>query len=859
MLEAGDKIGGYTVTRELGRGGMGVVYLAHDPALKRDASIKLMLPGQAAGHGRRRFSREAAAIAKCGHPGIIKVYSYGEHEGLPYLAMEFVDGKTLGEFLELSRTVKNAGDLEVLKKYGYLQEPSPEDEELPYFLRPLTASPLTDGDYESHAAALVAGVADALFEAHSQGILHRDIKPSNILIGRKGPPKLADFGLAKLADSTDITTGQPMIGTLKYMAPEVFSGGEASEASDIYSLGTVLYELLTLSHPFNGDSPAALIKSVTQDACKLPSVLNPDISPALNLVVMKCLEKSPGARYKNARELADAIRLAARPKGLKTQIVAGLRDLLKPAEAVSVEPAASEEKPARITPESRAAAAALVKESQRAYLTDFATPKAHNLVLEALKLDPYSTDANGMLVLLSYHMGLHAAVKKAIPRLRRLAKSGPDADTRRRAALLADRAETQKDWLRNMERYLAEGHDDPAMLALCARGQLNGTDTVKARQYVKRIEKSFPGPLLFTWFIEAYHHAWTGEAEKYLQITRDAIKRFPANPMVRYALAQHLMEAGSLDEAGRTMDEADALGMHEDFFYYLRGELAALRGDLKGACAEFRKFIGAGPGDMLAYAYYRLSKLYTRRGDKKEALRHLEIGRNLAPELNLKSNEELAALIEGSADYRPAFEDLPQVCLEFNHLKSRETLLKNLFADNNNAGEAHSTVYILERGAPPRAVRNWCYFNQYYLGEAKRTKTYFQAQPMSSFVDSRGNVLKAEFIRTCSEYGRYLATVNYAVPLKHLALGPIEAQLNPEGLFKERHDGQTELRVDEINSRLGYRCHILAVQEDAELLHLSAKPDEELKRGGWRFLVWSRFFFDRERFRLNARVGYKRA
>jgi len=172
----------YELKEVLGRGGMGVVYKAFDKTLKRDAAIKMLLPEQATPNNKKRFLREAAAIARCGHPGIIKIYSYGEHEGLPYFAMEFVDGKPLGAFLELARTIKNSDNLSELKKYGYIQPPSPGDEDLPYFLRPLAASPLAEGDYENHASGLIAGVADALYEAHCLGILHRDIKPSNILL-----------------------------------------------------------------------------------------------------------------------------------------------------------------------------------------------------------------------------------------------------------------------------------------------------------------------------------------------------------------------------------------------------------------------------------------------------------------------------------------------------------------------------------------------------------------------------------------------------------------------------------------------------------------------------------------------------
>ena len=858
MLNKGDIVGGYKITGELGRGGMGVVYRAHDASLGRAAAIKIMLPEQAAGTGRKRFAREAAAIARCGHPGIIKVYSYGEHQGLPYMAMELVDGRPLLAFLEVARAIHNIKDLEELRKYGYLSAPSPDDEELSYFLRPLAAPPLTDPDYENHASALMAGVADALYEAHSMGILHRDIKPSNILIGKKGLPKLADFGLAKFSDSSDITTGQPMLGTLKYMAPEAFSGGEASAASDIYSLGTVLYELITLAHPFKGDNTAAFIKSVTQNKCPSPSAVNPAVSPALGLVIMKCLEKVPAARYKDARELADAIRLAARPKGLKTQLFAGIKGLLRPAERAAGAGASHAEKLPRVTEEDRWEAARLTKEALRLYFTDFSAPKAHNLILDALKLDPFSADVNAMVVVLSYHMGLHSSLRKAGRRMRQMAKAGPDEDTRLRAGLLAEYLEGSKDWLRKMEKYLQDGHENIALLAICARARLNADDYPRAREYADRIGKALPGAGLFAWFVDAYYNGWMGKHEKALEITAGAIKRCPENVMLRYALAQSLLETGKFEKAEKAMKEAAGLSEQNDFLIFLRAELDILRGEYKAACVELRKFIGAGPDDMLAYAYYRLNKLYSLRGDRKEALRHLEIGRNLAPELNFKSNEELAALVQGSAEFRCSFEDLPQECLELNFAEGKQALIDNLFSARNNAGSAFSTVYIFEKDRLPRAARAWLFFNEYQLQELVKTKMFLPALPLSSFTDARGNILKTEFARTQADYGRYIATVNYAVPLKHLALGTMEAQLNIEGLWKERQGGLLDLRLDEPSQLLGYRCHILALPEDADIEELSVKPDKELVRGGWRFRVYSRFFFDGEHFRLAAKFRHKR-
>lgn len=856
MIENGAIINGHTITGELGRGGMGVVYKAYDKTLERAAAIKMMLPEQATDTNKKRFIREAASIAKCNHPGIIKVYTYGEHGDLPYFIMEFVDGKPLSAFLELAKTLKNAGNLDELKKYGYIQEPSPADDELPYFLRPLAAPPLSDEEYEGRAATLIAGVADALYEAHSLGITHRDIKPSNILIGKKGLPKLADFGLAKIRDSVDITTGQPMLGTLKYMAPEIFADGKITLTADIYSLGTVFYELLTLEHPFKTDNTAAFIKAVTQDPCPEPVKINPAISPALNLVILKCLAKKPADRFQSARDLADAIRLGVRPKGLKTQIFEGIKTMLRPSERTPAPAAPEEAQLPQVSEEDRTEADRLMGNAIKAYFMDFAIIKALTITMEALELDPGSLDAYFMAAILSNHVEISSVLRRGRLKLKLLENTENDEIARTRAGLIFAYIEDTKDWPKRAEKYLRLKPDDPFALALCAQARLDSDDYRKAGEYSAKLTEMMPGSM-YNWYIEMSRLNRMGRKKESQELTRRVIKKFPANMMLRYGLSQALIESGNLDEAEKMITEGIKLSPIEEFFIYFHSEIFLYTKNYPAACAELRKAIGIATDEIKSFLYYKLSKVYILRGEPAEARKHLEIARNLAPDLNFKSNEELTEIVNRMKNFPSSLEGIPPALLHFNFKKSKEVLLLDLFSAHNNVGTASSAIYVFEKDCHPRAACLWLFFYAPHRHNAKRTEIFLPSLPLSSFADWQGNILKTDFRRVDSGYGKYIATIDFTAPLKHNTPAPIEAETDMDGLWEEKAGGEIELHLDETMQQLGYRNRILALPEDTEIISISAEPDETIVEDGTRYLIYSRFFFTDEHFRLTVKFRHK--
>ncbi len=264
------RVGGYDLLERIGRGGMGVVYKARQTALGRTVAVKMVSAGElAAPEMLRRFRMEAEAAARLQHPGIVGIHEVGEHDGLPFYSMEFVPGgKTLASLIA--------------------EKPVP-----------------------AHAAAAcLEKVARAVQHAHEHGVLHRDLKPSNILLDEQGEPRVADFGLARqLGADSSLTLSKNALGSPAYMPPEQAGGrsAEAGPASDVYSLGAVLYHCLTGRPPFAGESVQTVLLQVRESEPVPPRRLNASIPRDLETIVLKCLEKAPARRYVSAAALADEL------------------------------------------------------------------------------------------------------------------------------------------------------------------------------------------------------------------------------------------------------------------------------------------------------------------------------------------------------------------------------------------------------------------------------------------------------------------------------------------------------------------------------------------------------------------------
>src|ERR1700758_895977 len=257
------KIGKYDVIDVIGRGGMGIVYKATDPFLDRLVAIKMMTGGYSDNPDLlKRFFREAQSTGSLQHPNIVTVFELGDHEGNPYLVMEYLEGESLDSIITSHQ------QLSLLEKINFIIE-----------------------------------VCHGLSHAHRRGIVHRDIKPANIMVSKEGVVKIVDFGIAHIGAKNVTKTGQIM-GSVSYMAPEQVNGKPVDARTDIFSTGVVLYQLFTYRHPFDGESTAATLLKIIHDPPPPLKDFVPDYPPEIETIIFKALAKNRDERYHSADDLA---------------------------------------------------------------------------------------------------------------------------------------------------------------------------------------------------------------------------------------------------------------------------------------------------------------------------------------------------------------------------------------------------------------------------------------------------------------------------------------------------------------------------------------------------------------------------
>jgi serine/threonine protein kinase len=293
----GQTVSHYRILQKLGEGGMGVVYLAEDKSLGRRVAIKFL--NSTDHHYRARFIREARAVSVLNHPNIATVYEYGESEsgGQPFIVMEYVNGKSLSEALDEGLTLRRSVEI-------------------------------------------ISAIGDALIEAHEHGIVHRDIKPSNVVMNERGQVKVLDFGLAKqlfTASSSGVdlnantvyatqTRSDVIVGTPLYLSPEQAKGKPVDGRSDLFSLGSLLYECLTGQSAFSGTSVMEIGAQIIHVNPKTPSLVNPRVTDELDRITLKALAKDVDRRYQSAEDMVHDLRAAAEGLGSDKRVVSNRKN-----------------------------------------------------------------------------------------------------------------------------------------------------------------------------------------------------------------------------------------------------------------------------------------------------------------------------------------------------------------------------------------------------------------------------------------------------------------------------------------------------------------------------------------------------
>jgi len=636
----GQILGHYRIVERVAAGGFGVVYRAHDEQLERDVAVKVLPPGTLNNESsRRNFRKEALALAKLNHANIEMVYEFGTQDGVDFLVMEYVSGKTLTE--------------------------------------KLTEGPVSEKELVSLATQIVAAVE----EAHERGIVHRDLKPANILITPKGQAKVLDFGLAKwLKPGEELTADHKTdsltaAGTLPYMSPEQLNGENVDERTDIYSLGAVFYEMAVNQKVFTRPLASQVIDAIFNQAPVPLRAVNTRISPALDDIVMKCLEKEPGHRYQSAKELlVDFRRMAARSSTVMP--VAGPRRrsgrrtlfLLLPAAAVILVLAAMV---GRVD----------VRNLWRRFGSNGGSPQIHSLAV--LPLENRSGDPNqdyfadGMTDELITDLARISALRvishtsimrfkntnKPLPEIASalhvdalvegsIQRSGQRVKVNARL-IRATNAGEQQVWARSYER------DSSDVLTLQTELATAIADEVRIR--LTQNEKAWlsEGRSINPEAHEAYlagRYYWnkrTAEGlEKSISYLEKAIAKEPNYALAYAALADsyHLLPELSNVSVGEAFPKARTAALRaleiDDSVGEAHSALANIKEDYdwdwKGAEVEYKRAIELSPGDEVAHASY--SNLLLEVGRFPEALAEAKIAQSLDP-LSVFANDNLAAML----------------------------------------------------------------------------------------------------------------------------------------------------------------------------------------------------------------------
>ncbi|MEW6011918.1 MAG: serine/threonine-protein kinase [Elusimicrobiota bacterium] len=708
------KLNDIEIIKEIGSGGMGVVYEGFDTLLERKVAVKMMLPGIITAQGKKRFLKEAAVMAKISHPSTINVYSFGEIElngkKIPYFVMEYIEGKSLADVINRLKIIKKS-DPEELKTYGYMEHVK-QDFYGNYFLKEFNKIPIYEKEWIENSALLISSIADALYEVHKEGIIHRDIKPSNILLSKNGA-KLADFGLVKSTSSNSISTQDNFVGTIKYSAPEVFSKGKHTVESDIYSLGVVFYELLTLSHPFESKPEEPLeyiMNKIIKGEITPPDKINDKIPHNLSSVIMKMLSASVAERFKTMKDVSESIMLS-KQSGIE-KILTDLTSVFKKEDKPKISESDIE----------------LSKEKLKAALNSYILinlSETNSFIMDSVYFNPFNLDAYLLHILINSHgMIVSKKLKEKALELEKYENEFNEEEAEKFKIIKSYFKEDRR-WTDYAVNY-AKNHGNLIIYLLVSRIRKESAEI-----YLDKAIKEYPE---FENFFNFFKSLYSGKIRKEKSDEISKFKKIKETEAVaRIALIEgYLWENNDIEKAESEIEEFEKLYPYHYLTLAYKGYISAFKGDTESLIINLHKMISIISDDSKFYLYYMLYLLYKKTNDTEKAEKYFRIARNLTDE-KLKSVEDFKILVS-EIDYS-MFDFINKDIIKLTYSLFIKDFLNYLFE------ESLMTIFKVNSKLITLEGDEECYLT--YISSKPSGRIDFI--PLGNFYDIKGNILKAKY------------------------------------------------------------------------------------------------------------------
>lgn len=853
-IAAGTVINGCKVIDEIGAGGMGSVYKAIDESLSRLVAIKIMHQTNNQQTARTRFLREASAIAKLDHPGIIRIFSFGEFNEQPFFIMEYVDGWSIKDFVGRCRLIHLSGhSVQELHLSGYLRD-SPDIRS--YFRKDPQTNPLQDSDYPARIRKLMFSAASALAAAHQQGIIHRDIKSSNILICDDQRVKVVDFGLVKNRDDSELTRPDQFMGTLSYAAPEQLMGnrGKISALTDIYSLGIVMYELATLQHPIRGEDPAAIIAAITRGDFLAPSAVNPHINKEFESIILKCLAINPENRYKDATELAEALaRTGSQPTWFSgfTEILKGWfiketrpvkqpRDLLPGADDGSLV----------LLPEpdsQKTASLRFLKTARKKFFHNFAVLEAIEDLKQAYELDPANTDTLFLLCFAHNAIGARSEIKPLIEKSSSLINKESEKDQGKFAMtrdifLDRDYEEGRKKSIRLQQIYPGD-QDFQFALFFCLEALGDYSEAILAGEKLSQLSKK--NNIVAVAQSECYFSIM--EFDKAIEVLKERIALNPEFHNLRLKCIQAMILSGQLQQARLEAEEVlrqNPLNMLMQFYY---GRILGFSGDYELAFTAFRQTVGL-PGDesLRAMGYYSIYRLLELQNKPEAAVKYLKQARSIKPEIAFCSNTELKDLVSqqqlASIKEEICSNDWFDCVREYVHKICADSADLRSYTIGNYGC---TSVLLLKEND---VVEHHTIFSNFNLYESEElfTQLWLPEYPQSPFIDENGNILKSNFFRQEGRLKGGIASITLAAPWNSGFSSHIYCRLADFALSDREF-----VLPDLPQPACRRQAFLIVLPKEAKTTNFSKLPDEKVVFTEHQVLCYFPYLLAGETFSLN--------